>query len=83
MRPDDDIRTYRSSFIGMIVLVVAAFLVLASRPTYGWGGLAGLGVLWVIAFLVALRLFLHRPSGVLVVSLLMVAAWGGTVLLNR
>ncbi|HEX2895461.1 MAG TPA: hypothetical protein VHO29_15780 [Marmoricola sp.] len=78
-----DIRVYRSSFVGMVLLVCATFLILAAAPVYGALGTVVLVVVWLVLFGLGCRWFMPRPKRVLLVGVLSLAAWLVAVLLAR
>ncbi len=78
-----DIRVYRDSFIGMVLLFCSSFLILGSAGVYGVLVTVALSVLWVIFFLMGCRWFMPRPRRVVVVAVLSMLSWLVAVLLAR
>jgi hypothetical protein len=78
-----DIRVYRPSFVGMVLLVCAPFLVFGSSAVYGAGGTVALAVAWLVLFAMGCRWFMSNPWRVAVVGVLSVLVWGVVVLLAR
>lgn len=83
MSSPDDIRRYRSSFIGSVVLVSTLFLIVASFSVYGRAGVVAMTVIWAVGLVLSLGWFLRRPAAVLAVSLVVLAAWVLAVVLAR
>ena len=76
-----DVRAYRPSFVGMVLLVCAPFLVFGSTTVYGaWGTLVLAGV-WLVLFALGCRWFMPRPRRVLLVGVLSLLSWVVVVLL--
>ena len=75
-----DIRAYRPSFIGMVLLVCAPFLVLGSASVYGVWGTVALAVVWLVLFALGCRWFMPRPRRVLLVGVLSIVTWVAVVL---
>jgi hypothetical protein len=78
-----DIRAYRESFVGMVLLICSSFLIFGSTHVYGVGGTVTLSVLWLVFFALGCRWFMPRPRLVVLVAVLSVAAWLVAVLLAR
>ena len=78
-----DIRAYRPSFIGMVLLVCAPFLVLGSASVYGVWGTVALAVVWLVLFALGCRWFMPHPRRVVLVGVLSLAAWLVVVLVAR
>jgi hypothetical protein len=78
-----DIRAYRPSFIGMVLLVCAPFLVFGAASVYGLAGTLGLAVVWLVLFALGCRWFMSHPRRVVVAGLLSMACWLVVVLVNR
>jgi hypothetical protein len=78
-----DIRVYRPSFVGMVLLVCTTFLILAGASVYGAAGTVALVVVWLVLFTLGCRWFMPHPRRVVVVGLLSLAAWLVAVLLSR
>jgi hypothetical protein len=70
-----DIRRYRASFVGMILLVCTPFLVLAAAPAYGVLATVLLTVLWLVLFGLGCRWFMSAPRRVVAVAVLSLLAW--------
>jgi hypothetical protein len=75
-----DIRAYRPSFIGMVLLVCAPFLVFGSAAVYGLWGTLALAAVWLVLFALGCRWFGSRPRRVLLVGVLSLLSWGVVVL---
>jgi hypothetical protein len=78
-----DIRAYRESFVGMILMICSSFLIFGSASVYGVAGTLALSVLWLVFFAMACRWFMPRPRRVVVMGVLSIAAWLVAVLLAR
>jgi len=78
-----DIRVYRPSFVGMVLLVCTPFLIFASVSVYGVGATIALAALWLVLFALGCRWFMSRPSRVVVVAVLSMLSWLVAVLLAR
>jgi hypothetical protein len=78
-----DIRAYRPSFVGMVLLVCTPFLVFGSASVYGALGTTLLFVAWLVLFALGCRWFVARPWRVVVVAVLSMLVWLVTVLLAR
>ena len=66
----------------MIGLACVAFLIGATPVVVGtpWWVIAGLGVVWVVAFLFAIQWFSTRPRTVVLLPVAVALAWLATVL---
>jgi hypothetical protein len=78
-----DIRVYRPSFVGMVLLVCTVFLIFAGASVYGAWGTVVLALVWLVLFGLGCRWFMPHPRRVVVVGLLSLAAWLVVVLLTR
>ena len=78
-----DIRVYRPSFIGMVLLVCTPFLIFGSTQVYGLGGTIFLTVLWLFFFTLGCVWFMPYPRRVVVVAVLSMLAWLLVVLVAR
>ena len=78
-----DIRAYRPSFVGMVVLACTPFLVLGAAPVYGAAVTVALVVLWLVLLGLGCRWFMSRPRRVVLVGVLSVLAWRVAVLAAR
>jgi hypothetical protein len=78
-----DIRAYRPSFVGMVLLVCAPFLVLGTTELYGGVGRVVLMAVWLVMFVLGCRWFMSHPWRVVVVAVLSILAWVVAVLLAR
>ena len=78
-----DIRVYRPSFVGMVLLVCATFLIFAAAPLYGVLGTVVLALAWLVLFGLGCRWFMPHPRRVVLVGVLSLAAWLVVVLLAR
>jgi hypothetical protein len=76
-----DIRAYRPSFVGMVVLVCTPFLIFGSASVYGGLATTLLAVAWLVLFGLGCRWFMARPWRVVVVAVLSVVCWLVAVLL--
>jgi hypothetical protein len=76
-----DIRAYRPSFVGMVVLVCTPFLIFGSASVYGGLATTLLAVTWLVLFGLGCRWFMERPWRVVVVAVLSVVCWLVVVLL--
>jgi hypothetical protein len=76
-----DIRAYRPSFVGMVVLVCTPFLIFGSASVYGGLATTLLAVAWLVLFGLGCRWFMERPWRVVVVAVLSVVCWLVAVLL--
>jgi hypothetical protein len=81
--PVRDIRVYRPSFVGMVLLACTLFLVLAAEPAYGVGATVALTVGWLALFGLGCRWFVRYPRRVAVAGLVSLVAWLVAVLLAR
>jgi hypothetical protein len=78
--PRPDARPYRSSFIGMIGMAMMLFIILASGAVLPWYVIAGLTVVWLLALARGARWFLESPTKVLMLPLLVLLLWLGTLM---
>lgn len=78
-----DIRVYRPSFLGMILLVCTPFLVIASAGVYGAVATIALMVVWLVLFAMGCRWFMPHPRRVVGVALLSMLAWLVAVLVAQ
>lgn len=70
-----DIRVYRPSFAGMVLLACTPFLVLGAAPAYGAAATIVLFLVWLVLFVLGCRWFMAHPWRVVLVALLSMAAW--------
>lgn len=70
-----DIRVYRPSFAGMVLLACTPFLVFGAAQVYGAAVTILLFVVWLVLFVLGCRWFMPHPWRVVVVGLLSMAAW--------
>ena len=78
-----DIRAYRPSFVGMVLLVCVPFLIFGTTSVYGAGGTVALTAVWLVLFAMGCRWFMPKPWRVVVVAVLSILAWVVVVLLAR
>jgi hypothetical protein len=78
-----DIRVYRPSFVGMVLLVCTTFLIFAGASVYGALGIVVLVVVWLVLFGLGCRWFMSHPRRVVAVGVLSLAAWLVAVLAAR
>jgi hypothetical protein len=78
-----DIRAYRPSFVGMVILVCTPFLVFGSAKVYGALATTLLFLTWLALFGLGCRWFVSRPWRVVVVAVLSMLVWLVVVLLAR
>ena len=68
-------RPQRGSFIGMAGMAMVLFLILASGTVVPWWGIAGLGLVWVVALAQGVRWFMPHPARVAALPVGMLALW--------
>jgi hypothetical protein len=78
-----DIRVYRPSFVGMVLLVCVPFLIFGAMSVYGTAGTVTLTVVWLVLFAMGCRWFMPNPWRVVAVAVLSIVAWLAVVLLAR
>jgi hypothetical protein len=78
-----DIRVYRPSFVGMVLLACAPFLVFGSHAVYGGTATAVLAVVWLALFALGCRWFMARPWWVVGAGVVAILAWLAVVLVAR
>jgi hypothetical protein len=78
-----DIRVYRPSFIGMVLLVCTPFLIFGAAQVYGAAGTIVLALLWLALFGLGCRWFMSHPRRVVVVAVLSMLCWLAFVLIAR
>jgi hypothetical protein len=78
-----DIRVYRPSFVGMVLLACTPFLIFGSTAVYGAVGTVLLVVVWLVLFGLGCRWFMPAPRRVVVVGVLSMLAWLVVVLVAR
>ena len=78
-----DIRVYRDSFIGMIVLACVPFLIFAAKPVYSWWAAIGMFLAWTAILFQGTRWFMPHPRWVIGLGLVAFAMWTVVVLLNQ
>ena len=76
-----DIRVYRPSFVGIVLLVCAPFLIFGTTNVYGTGAMVTLAVVWVVLFAMGCRWFMPNPWRVVAVGVLSILAWAVVVVL--
>ena len=81
--PVRDVRVYRPSFVGMVLLACTLFLVLAAEPAYGVRATVALTLGWLVLLGLGCRWFVKHPRRVAVVGLLSLLGWLVAVLLSR
>jgi hypothetical protein len=81
--PVRDIRAYRPSFVGMVLLACTLFLVLGAEPAYGVGATVALILGWLALFGLGCRWFVRHPRRVALAGLASLLAWLVAVLLAR
>jgi len=75
-----DARHLLGSFIGMIGMACALFLVLASGLVAPWWAVVLLTLVWIALFVLGTRWFMHHPWRVAALPVVMAAVWFGTVM---
>lgn len=78
-----DIRVYRDSFIGMIVLACIPFLIFGAFNVYGWVASLALFVVWALLLAQATRWFMPHPRRVIYLGVLAFACWLAVVVVAR
>lgn len=78
-----DIRVYRPSFVGTIILVCTPFLILGSAGVYGALATVLLTLVWLVLLGLGCFWFMSHPRRVVVVGLLSMLAWLVVVLLAQ
>lgn len=78
-----DIRVYRPSFVGMVLLVCTPFLIFGSAAVYGGLGATVLFLVWLVLFALGCRWFMPQPWRVVVVAVLSLLCWLAFVLVAR
>ena len=78
-----DIRAYRPSFVGMVLLICTPFLIFGSASVYGVGGTIALALLWLFFFALGCVWFMPHPRRVLAVAVLSMLVWLAVVLVAR
>jgi hypothetical protein len=78
-----DIRVYRPSFVGMVLLVCTPFLIFGSASAYGAFATILLAALWLVLFVLGCRWFMPHPWRVVAVAVLSMLGWLVVVLLAR
>ena len=78
-----DIRAYRPSFVGMVVLVCTPFLILGSAQVYGALTTVLLALAWLVFFALGCRWFMSHPRRVVLAGLLSMLVWLVVVLLAQ
>jgi hypothetical protein len=77
----EDIRAYRGSFVGMILLACTTFLIFGTWRLYGATGALPQAGAWIVLFALACRWFVPHPRRVLLLGLLSMLIWVGVVLI--
>lgn len=75
-----DIRVYRPSFVGMVLLVCTPFLVFGSAPAYGAWATTGLAVVWLVCFALGCAWFVAHPRWVVGAGIASMLCWLAVVL---
>jgi hypothetical protein len=70
-----DIRVYRPSFVGMVLLVCTPFLVFGSAAAYGAWATIGLAVVWLVCFALGCAWFARRPRWVVGAGVASMLCW--------
>lgn len=78
-----DIRVYRNSFIGMIILTCVPFLIFGSLAVYGWGWAVGMFLVWTVLLAQGTRWFMPHPNRVVGLGVVGLLMWTAVVVLNR
>lgn len=78
-----DIRVYRDSFIGMIILTCVPFLIFGANAVYGWWAAAGMLVVWVFLLAQGTRWFMPHPRRVVFLGVAGVLVWVAVVVIAR
>ena len=78
-----DIRVYRDSFIGMVMLTCVPFLIFGAKPVYSWWYAIGMFLVWMVLLVQGTRWFMPHPRGVIYLGLVGFAMWFAVVLVNR
>jgi hypothetical protein len=78
-----DIRVYRPSFVGMVLLVCTPFLVFGSSAVYGGLATVVLALVWLVLFALGCRWFMVKPWWVVGVGVGSILAWLAVVLMVR
>jgi hypothetical protein len=78
-----DIRAYRPSFVGMVLLVCAPFLIFGAASAYGMVGTIALATIWLALLVVGCASFMAHPRRVVVAGTVSMLAWLVAVLLAR
>lgn len=77
-----DIRVYRPSFAGMVLLACTPFLVIGAHEVYGGLATTVLLVVWLVLFAMGCRWFMPRPWRVVAVAGLSLLCWLVAVLVS-
>jgi hypothetical protein len=77
-----DIRRYRPSFVGMVLLMCTPFLIFGSAGVYGAVVTVLLSAMWLVLFGLGCRWFMSAPWRVVVVALMSMLAWLVVVLVS-
>ena len=78
-----DIRIYRPSFVGMVLLACMPFLVFAAAPVYGLLGTVVLALVWLVLFALGCRWFMRHPSRLPMLGVASLLCWFVVVLVAR
>lgn len=78
-----DIRVYRDSFIGMVMLTCVPFLIFGAKPVYSWWYATGMFLVWMGLLVQGTRWFMSHPRWVIYLGLAGFAMWFAVVLVNR
>jgi hypothetical protein len=78
-----DIRIYRPSFVGMVLLVCTPFLVFGSTSVYGGWATVALAAVWLVLLAMGCRWFMARPWWVVGAGVASILVWLLVVLVAR
>jgi len=78
-----DIRVYRDSFIGMVVLTCVPFLIFGALPVYSWWAAIAMTLVWLVLLFLGTRWFLPHPRWVIYLGVAGFVMWLVVVVLHR
>jgi len=78
-----DIRVYRPSFVGMVLLACVPFLVFGAASVYGVAGTVVLVAVWLVLFALGCRWFMRHPRRLPVLGAASLLSWLLVVLVSR
>jgi len=78
-----DIRVYRPSFLGMVLLVCTPFLIFGAAQVYGATATILLALAWLVLFGLGCRWFMSHPRRVVIVAVLSMLCWVAVVLVAQ